>query len=203
MPAGRLRPIPSGSYRGYTLDLIRPRCGAARGSSRATVTVEFGEDEVTVPVEDETQVTGRWADERCAELAIDRIAPLTWTGHRGPGDRQRRDRPVPADRDPDRPGRLVHGDTATGTPLFTSADGDFWTSARTSRAPADPVTMALRAKPARCDIHAFGSATGGTTFFVNVTIDAGSQKGQAQIRLAMSPELTNQAFAYAGEVCGF
>ena len=30
--------------------------------------------------------------------------------------------------------------------------------------------MELPAQPARCDIHAFGSATGGTTFFVNVTI---------------------------------
>ena len=34
-------------------------------------------------------------------------------------------------------------------------------------------TIELPAQPARCDIHAFGSATGGTTFFINVTIADG------------------------------
>ena len=76
MLGGRLRPIPSGSYRGFTLDLIRPRCGGA--GDRRTVTVAYGEDEMTVPVEDETQVVGRWSQERCAELAIERIA--RWSG---------------------------------------------------------------------------------------------------------------------------
>ena len=78
--AGRLRPIPSGSYRGYTLDLIRPHCGGEE--TGATVTVAYGKDEVTVPVEDETSVTGRWAEERCAELAIGRIATLERVGIR-------------------------------------------------------------------------------------------------------------------------
>jgi hypothetical protein len=36
-----------------------------------------------------------------------------------------------------------------------------------------------------------------------VTIRAVSEKRAAQIRLAMSPEVTDQAFSYAAEVCGF
>ena len=37
--------------------------------------------------------------------------------------------------------------------------------------------MELPAQPARCDSHAFGSATGGTTFFVNLTIDGEPRDG--------------------------
>ena len=36
-------------------------------------------------------------------------------------------------------------------------------------------------------------------FFVNVTIDG----APAQVRIAMSPEVTDEAFSYAAEVCGF
>jgi hypothetical protein len=198
--AGRLRTIPSGSYRGFTLDLIEPYCGQGGGAGDgATVTVDYGADEVTVPVDDETHVTGRWADERCAELAIDRVAPLTWTGIRVQGSGKKAIALFQLTATPTgRSGSYVV-DTATGTPLYTSAEGEFWTIGRRVSGRGDPVTMELRAKPARCDIHAFGSATGGTTFFVNVTIGG----TPAQIRLAMSPELTDQAFGYAGEVCGF
>ena len=196
--AGRLRPIPSGSYRGYTLDLIRPHCGAAQ-QQPATVTVDYGADEVTVPVEDETHVTGRWAKERCAELAIDRIAPLTWTGIEVQGSGKNAIALFELTATPTGRAGSYTVATATGTPLYTSAEGEFWKIGQDVSGTGDPVTMALRAKPARCDIHAFGSATGGTTFFVNITIGG----KPAQVRLAMSPELTNQAFAYAGEVCGF
>jgi len=196
--AGRLRPIPSGSYRGFTLDLIRPLCGDDEQAA-ATVTVDYGSDEVTVPVEDETKVTGRWADERCAELAIDRVATLAWSGIEVQGSGEDAIALFRLTATPTGRAGSYTVDTATGTPLYTSADGDFWKIGRRVSGTGKPVTMELPAQPARCDIHAFGSATGGTTFFVNVTID-----GQpAQVRIAMSPELTNEAFAYAGEVCGF
>ena len=61
--------------------------------------------------------------------------------------------------------------------------------------------MELPAQPARCDVHAFGSATGGTTFFVNVTI--ARRKGPEQVRLAMSPEVTAETYSYAAEACGY
>ena len=196
--AGRLRPIPSGSYRGFTLDLIRPHCGAAQ-QQPASVSVAYAGEELTVPVEDETHVTARWAEERCAELAVDRVAPLTWSGIEVQGTGKDAIALFQLTATPTgRAGRYTVA-SATGTPLYTSAEGEFWKIGQDVSGTGDPVTMALPAKPARCDIHAFGSATGGTTFFVNVTIDG----KRTQVRLAMSPELTDQAFGYAGEVCGF
>jgi hypothetical protein len=199
---GRLRAIPSGSYRGFTLDLVEPRCGAER-SEPATVTVDYGTDEVTVPVEDETHVTGRWAAERCAELVIDRIATLEWTGVGIQGSGEDAVGLFELTATPTGRAGSFTVDTVTGTPLYTSAEGDAFEVHQEVAGNGRPVTMELRAQPARCDIHAFGSATGGTTFFVNVTIAGGPHQGPAQIRLAMSPHVTNEAFAYAGEVCGF
>ncbi len=200
---GRLRAIPSGSYRGFTLDLIRPECGVGENGG-ATVTVAYGQDEVTIPVEDETHVTGRWAQERCAEIAIAEIAHLEWSGVEVQGSGPDAIGLFQMTATPTGRAGSFTVDTVTGTPLYTSADGDFWTVGQKVSGTGRPVTMELRAQPARCDIHAFGSASGGTTFFVNVTIGGhGSQSGAHQIRLAMSPELTNETFAYAGEVCGF
>ena len=197
---GRLRPIPSGSYRGYTLDLIEPICGATRG--QATVTVVQAGGAKTFAVEDETGVVERWSHERCDEIAIDRIAPLEWTpdieveGTGADAVALFKLTATPTGV----PGRSYTIDTVGGTPLFTSAVGNFWTVGRRVSSDGPAVTLELSAQPARCDSHAFGAAGGGTTFFVNLTI---GESRKAQIRLAMSPELTSQAFAYAGEVCGF
>ena len=73
----RLRAIPSGSYRGYPLELIEPTCGGEEAG--ATVTVFYGGESVEIPVDDETQVVGRWSKERCAERAIERVAALEWS----------------------------------------------------------------------------------------------------------------------------
>ena len=200
---GRLRPIPSASFRGYTLDLIRPRCGGEE--TGATVTVDYGEDVTTIPVEDETKVVGRWSQERCAELAIQRIATLEWSPGmevEGSGSDAVAIFELTA-RPTGRAGSFTV-DTVTGTPLFTSADADFWKVDTEVDGTGPAVTMELRAHPARCDSHAFGSATGGTTFFINATIAGdGPGTGAGQIRLAMSPAVTEEAYAYAGEVCGF
>jgi hypothetical protein len=195
---GRLRDIPSNSFRGYTLDLIRPRCGGEEKG--ASVSVDYGEDVVSIPVEDETQVVGRWAAERCAELAIQRLATLEWSaGFEVQGSGPDAVALFALTAHPTGREGSFTVDTVTGTPLFTSADGAFWTVDQKVDGTGPTVTMELPAHPARCDAHAFGSATGGTTFFVNLTLDS----GPAQIRLAMSPAVTNEAFAYAGEVCGF
>ena len=201
--AGRLRPIPSGSYRGYTLDLIEPTCGGHE--TGATVTVAYGAEVAEVPVEDETSVVGRWSKERCAELVVDRIAPLEWS----PGIRVqgKGSDAVALFRLTARP--AGHGgsytiDTVSGTPLFTSAEGNFWNVGQRVDGDGRELTVELPARPARCDIHAFGSATGGTTFFINLTIGGrGPGSGPAQIRLAMSPAVTAETYAYAAEACDF
>ena len=199
----RLRTIPSGAYRGYPLKLIEPRChGEETG---ATVTVDYGEEEVDVEVEDETSVVGRWSKARCAEVAIDRIAPLEWTsGIEVQGSGADAIALFRLTAHPTGRGGSYTVDTVGGTPLFTSADGDFWTVDQEIDGAGSDVTMELPAQPARCDAHAFGSATGGTTFFINLTIAGhGPDSGPAQFRLAMSPEVTSETYAYAAEACGW
>jgi hypothetical protein len=198
---GRLRQIPSGSYRGFTLDLIEPDCSAER--AEATVSVTFGEQTETIPVDDETGVVERWSHERCDEIAIARIAKLEWTpGIKIEGTGTDAIAMFRLTATPTGKGGSITVDTVGGTPLFTSADGDFWTVGRTVEGSGPPVTMQLPAQPARCDAHAFGSATGGTTFFVNITIHGtGEAARKAQIRLAMSPAVTAETFAYAAEAC--
>ena len=176
---------------------MRRRGGGCDGD-RLTLRPEV--ESVEIPVDDETQVVGRWSKERCAERAIERVAALEWSpGMRIEGSGADavalfRLTAHPTGRD----GSFTI-DTVTGTPLYTSADGDFWTVDEKVTGTGPDTTVELPAQPARCDIHAFGSATGGTTFFVNVTIDG----EPAQVRIAMSPEVTDEAFSYAAEVCGF
>jgi hypothetical protein len=196
---GRLRPIPSGSYRGYTLDLIEPACGAPRGKARVAVTFDGATE--AFPVADETGVVDRWSHERCDEIAVERIARLSWQpGIRVKGEGADAVAMFRLGARPTGARGFFTIDTVGGTPLFTSADGDFWTVGKRVDGRGRPVTLELPAQPARCDAHSFGSATGGTTFFVNLTI-GGERK--AQIRLAMSPEVTAETFEYAAEACGW
>jgi hypothetical protein len=196
---GRLRTIPSGSYRGFTLALIEPTCG--RKEKGATVTVDDGHEVTTLPVEDETGVVQRWSQQRCAELAVDKVASLEWSpGMQVQGSGADAVALLRLTARPTGAGGSYTVDTVTGTPLFTSADGDFWSVGRKIRGSGGEVTMELPAQPARCDAHAFGAATGGTTFLVNVTLEGGRP---AQVRLAMSPEVSAELIAYAGQVCGW
>jgi len=198
---GRLRSIPSGAYRGFTLDLVEPRCGAERGE--ATVTVSYGDKEESFPVEDETGVVERWSHERCDEIAVEQVAELEWTGVTVTGSGSDAEALFELTATPTGRDGMVTVDTVGGTPLFTSAEGSFWTVGQRVRGDGEKTSMLLAAQPARCDSHAFGAAGGGTTFFVNLTIGSGEDAREAQIRLAMSPEVTADAFAFAGEVCGW
>ena len=75
---GRLRPIPSGAYRGYTLDLVEPVCGQARRQGD-------GHRHLRRRRRDASRSRTRRASssagshERCDEIAIERIADLEWT----------------------------------------------------------------------------------------------------------------------------
>ena len=196
----RLRPIPSGSYRGYPLELVEPTCQGSPG--QATVTVRYDGRTAQLPVEDETSVVGRWSDRRCEERAIAAIATLDWAGGievQGSGPDAVaifRLTATPTGR----PGGVLHIDTVGGTPLFSAADGDFWTVGGTVRSDGPPMSFDLPAQPARCDPHAFGDSGGATAFLVNVRVE---DRGRGQILLRMSPEVSNEAFGYAAKACGF
>ena len=131
-PARRRRPAARRSRRGPTaatpLELIEPTCGGEEAG--ATVTVDYGEESVEHP--GRGRDPGRRAAGRrsaAPRRAIERIAALEWSpGIEVRGHGRRRGRAVPADRAPDRARRGPTRSTpSAGTPLFTSADGDFWT----------------------------------------------------------------------------
>jgi hypothetical protein len=104
-------------------------------------------------------------------------------------------------------GALVGMPAATGCSsggaVTSRAAEDFWTVGQWVDGQGDTVTVEVPAQPARCDAHSFGSATGGTTFFVNITIGSGDSAREAQVRLPMSPEVTAETFAYAADACGW
>ena len=201
---GRLRAIPSGAYRGYTLDLVEPRCGG-QAPGKATVTVTYGGDVETFPVEDETGVVERWSHERCDEIAIEQIADLEWTsGIEVQGSRLRRRGAVPAHGHADRPrgwGAFTV-DTVGGTPLFTSADGDFWTVGQrdAQRRPRRHHGAARPAGPLRLSRVRLRDRR---HHVLRQPRPSGRSRARAQIRLAMSPEVTAETFAYAAEACGW
>ena len=150
----RLRPIPSGSYRGYPLELIEPTCGGEEAG--ATVTVTYGGESVEIPVDDETQVVGRWSKERCAERAIERIARAgVVAGHRIEGSGADAVALFRLTATPDRAARGPSPSTPSAAPRCTRRPtATSGPSARRSRGTGPDVTVELPAQPARCDVHA-------------------------------------------------
>ena len=81
LPGTRLRDIPSQSRRGFPIyQPDQPACD--RTASSGTVTVDYtvnGEHKSeTVEVGDEAEVIDRVTSARCLELAIDKVAHLSW-----------------------------------------------------------------------------------------------------------------------------
>ncbi len=197
LPAGRLRPNPAGSERGYPLPLARPDCAARRGAGR--VRVDAGGRTRTLPVADEAEVVARHVASRCLELAASRVARLSFA------DEVRAD---PSTDPPTatlllrieptgRPGALRVRDV-TGTPVLTAAPGEAWAPRRRVPGTGAAVTIPLRAVPARCDAHAFQESAGATTFRVRLAV--GARVGD--VLLPMDPAGARAALDYATRACG-
>ncbi|MDN4173714.1 hypothetical protein QWY28_12205 [Nocardioides sp. SOB77] len=205
--AERLRAAPAGAERGYPLVLPdRPACGspAAGGRARATATVRHDGRTETVPVEDETDVVGRFVRARCFEVAVARVVDLRWSDRVvAPGD-------VPVE----------VGDTATltllatptgarghelvietvgGTPILSPVDGaSAWSPGLRVSGDGPPVRVALPVKPTRCDAHAFLESGGATALRVRLRLD-----GRAgELVLPMGPVGAAAAVAFAADSCG-
>jgi hypothetical protein len=198
----RLRPAPSQSTRGFPLYLPdRPACAhqdAKEGIGRVTVT--YGGHTRTLPVEDSTDVVGRYVRSRCEEIAIARVAELSW-------DDQVVDGPVELDshatltlvvRPTGVPGHTLVVDEVTGTPVLTSVGSGSWRPGVTVRGDDPPQRIELPLMPARCDAHAFQESGGATAFGVKVHLDG----EPGQIILRMSTAGAANAIAYARQSCG-
>jgi len=196
----RLRAIPSQSERGFPIyQPERPACSSEATSGQ--VTVEYGDQRVTVPVEDETDVVGRYTSARCLEIAISEVATLSW------------DDTVPADGEGGEGSEgtltLVVGttgtagpaltiDTVSGTPVLSPVGTDVWRPGVTITGDQPPQRIDLPLKPTRCDAHAFAESGGATAFKIGLHLDG----SPGQITLRMSTAGAANAIAFARASCG-
>lgn len=194
----RLRPIPSQSERGFPLYLPkRPACGHPAGSG--TLSLTYGDTTRTLRVADPTDVAGRYADSRCLELAIGRVARLSW------------DDDVPSEGevgDPGtltlvvaptgRPGPALTLDTVSGTPVLSPVGSDVWRPAVTVHGTDAARRIDLPVQPTRCDAHAFAESGGATAFKIGLHLDG----RPGQITLRMSVPGAKNAIDYARRSCG-
>ncbi|MFC7494305.1 MULTISPECIES: hypothetical protein [unclassified Nocardioides] len=198
LSGSRLRPIPSQSERGFPLYLPRlPACDHPSGSG--TVTVEYGDTTRTLRVADSTDVAGRYSRARCLEIAVARVAALSWaddvlsSGERGdPGTLTLVVRPT------GRPGPTLTIDTVSGTPVLAPVGADVWRPEVTVRGTDAPSRVDLPIKPNRCDAHAFAESGGATAFKIGLHLDG----EPGQITLRMSEAGAKAAIDFARASCG-
>ena len=198
LPGTRLRPIPSQSERGYPLYLPRlPACGHPKGSG--TVTITYGSTTTSIPVEDSTDVAGRYTGSRCLEMAIAKVAKLSWAdevpsegGVGDPGTLTLVVEPT------GRPGPTLTLDTVSGTPVLSPVGSDVWRPDATIRGTDAPSRIGLPVKPTRCDAHAFAESGGATAFKIGLHL--GGEPGQITLRMSI-PGAKN-AIDFARTSCG-
>jgi hypothetical protein len=200
LPATRLREIPSQSERGFPIyQPEQPACSSDATGGR--ITVEYGDQRVTVPVEDETDVVGRYTSARCLEIAIAEVATLSW------------DDAVPADGEGGEgatgtltlvvqtsgtAGPALTIDTVSGTPVLSPVGTDVWRPGVTITGDQPPQRIDLPLKPTRCDAHAFAESGGATAFKIGVHLDG----SPGQITLRMSTAGAAHAIDFARASCG-
>ena len=211
LPGERLREIPARHERGFPLYLpTRPTCGASNDAPveddapLGTVEIEYAGRTKTVAVTDVTDVAGRFTRARCLEIAIGRVARLSWSDQVTPG--------VPEDTELggtgtltlviDTTGRSGHEltiDTVSGTPVLAAVGSDVWRPDVTVHGDDEPVRVDLPLKPNRCDPHAFAESGGATAFKINLRLDG----EPGQITLRMTTAGAANAIHFASASCGF
>jgi hypothetical protein len=168
------------------------------------LTVAHGGKRVTLPVTDDNDIVARYVASRCLELAVARVAGLSFS------DRVPSDAPSdgPAEGSAGRltlvvrprgePGHTLTIDSVGGTPLFGAAGRSAWAPATRVRGDGPVTRIPLPVRPARCDDHVFMESAGATAFLVRLHLD-----GRAgQLVLRMSPAGASAAIAFARRSCG-
>jgi hypothetical protein len=200
IPGERLRANPSDSERGYPLALpSRPRCGVRTGAAPATVAVAFDGRRVKIPVDDEADVVARYVASRCLEIAVSRVADLSFADEvpvDGSGEGSVGTLVLVA-RPTGRGGPLII-DSISGTPVLTAQGSSAWRPEVYLRGDGPPRRIELPVVPNRCDAHAFLEAGGATAFIVHVHLSERS----GTLVLRMSEEGAANAIRFARDSCG-
>lgn len=201
----RLRDIPSQSRRGFQFTLPdRPACGRTATSGTVTVdyTVEGRQESATVEVEDEADVIQRVTSATCLDLAIAKVADLSFAdvvtadGDGGEGSVGTMTLQV---RTTGRPGPTLVIDTIAGNPVLSPGDLGVFTANLTITGDQPSQDVPVPVRPTRCDAHAFGESGSFAAFAFNVHLDG--QPGQFVLRLGEAG--ASSAIAYAKASCGF
>jgi hypothetical protein len=201
IPGERLRPNPSDAARGYPLALPSlPRCDVQpRSAAPGSVTITFDGRQVRIPVEDEADVVARYVASRCLELAVSRVAELSFADRvpvDGSGEGSTGTLVLVA-RPTDRPGELTI-DSISGTPVLTAEGSSGWRPRVTVQGDGPTRRIELPVVPNRCDGHAFLEAGSATAFIVHLRL--GGRSGDLVIR--MSDEGAANAIRFARDSCG-
>lgn len=198
-----LRLIPAQSERGYPLYLpARPACAGVPGTPESgTLEVRYADRVERVPVTDPTDVVGRYLSLRCQELALAKVADLSWSdsvpddgsGTGAVGTLTLRVRPTGG------PGDELVVERVLGTHLLGSAAGQgAWDPGLRIAGDDPPTSIDFPVRPSRCDGHAFLEGGGATAFRVEYTLDG----RPGDILLRMSPQGMGNALAFARDSCG-
>jgi hypothetical protein len=191
----RLRTNPSQSERGHSLQLPEPDCSAPI-TAKPTLTVEYGGRTTRIPVDDSIGIVERYVTARCLELAVTRVATLSWS------DEVRRDGETGelslVIEPTGRPGGVLAIDEINGTPVLGAAGGPSWRPNLTVRSQDEPRRVVLDVIPARCDAHAFAESGGATAFRIHMRLNG----KPGQIVLRMTPTGARNAIDFALAACG-
>ncbi len=203
LTGGNLRLAPSQSERGFPFPLpAQPPCAADRDQPTSFLLVTHDGRRERVPVEDESDVVGRFLATRCQELALAEAVTLSWSDD-VPVDHPGLDgvatltlvvRPTGAD------GHRVRIDGVNGSHLLGSRTDPTGWSPGVRVASNSGVTrrIALPLSPTRCDDHAFMEGGNATAFRVRFTLDG----DPGEILLRMSPTGSSAAIHFAQDSCG-
>ena len=208
LPATRLRKIPSQAVRGFPIYIPdQPACDstATSGTLRVTYRVEGTSKTTTIPVDDEADIIPRVASAQCLDLAVAKIADLSWddgvaaSGDGGEGSIGTLTLHIDTT---GVAGSTLVIDNITGNPVLQPGQpGDLgvFKADLTVRGDEPSQTLAMPITPTRCDLHAFGESGNYNLFMFNVHVDG--KPGQFGLRLSTAGSAN--AIHYAKESCGF
>jgi hypothetical protein len=201
----RLRDVPSQARRGFQfVEPEQPACDRTAESGTVTVdyTVHGEQKSETVPVSDEAEVVQRVASSTCLELAIERVAHLSWadevtaSGDGGKGSVGTMTLVIDTT---GKPGPTLVIDSIAGNPVLSPGDLGVFNANLTITGDQPPQRVPVPVRPSRCDAHAFGESGSFAAFAVNVHVDG--KAGQFVLRLG--PAAAVNAINYAKASCGF